>query len=133
MKCSYVRFSVLSLAFTLGGLASQVRAEPPPPAPSEKTSPAAVASQTQTKPTFPDLAASPCSRDADCSYNYKYTMRDGRCCAGTCSPQAVTNATAARIEAYCSKAGYDDSNCPTKKCATPPPIRCVHNVCELRK
>ncbi|MGZ3423393.1 MAG: hypothetical protein ACXWUG_26305 [Polyangiales bacterium] len=70
-----------------------------------------------------------CASDGDCAYDYLYLV-DGKCCSGTCSPRAVSKGYVVKAAARCKELGHAE-DCPTKKCAAPPPLRCLSGTCKL--
>jgi hypothetical protein len=71
-----------------------------------------------------------CATDADCAYDRVYLI-DGRCCAGTCSPEAASRRHVQAVEAACTRLGWEESRCPMKKCVAPPPLACRAGTCVL--
>jgi hypothetical protein len=97
----------------------------PPTPPSNSTEP----------PPPPKAALLPpidtmCANDGDCDHAWTYEI-DAKCCDGTCSPKPAAKAWIAKVAEICERAGHAD-NCPTKKCAEPPPIACVDGQCRTR-
>jgi hypothetical protein len=102
---------------------------------STPTAPAAPPSNEGGAPSKADPAALPpdetaCAKDDDCVDERRYLL-DGRCCAGTCTPRAVSKTFARKLDAHCAALGESSDSCPTKKCAAFPPVRCVSGQCRM--
>ena len=99
-----------------------------PTAPVASAAPSATTTATATSTaTLPPLEDK-CTDDGDCGDFYTYLVH-GKCCKGRCSPDAASDTYIAKIDALCQTIGYEDDDCPMKKCAAPGPLKCDHGKC----
>ena len=68
-----------------------------------------------------------CAKDTDCDSDWTYLV-DGKCCDGTCSPQPASKRYLELVSKQCKVLGFAP-DCGTKKCAGPPPVKCVKSRC----
>lgn len=68
-----------------------------------------------------------CQKDDDCDFDW-VSVVDGQCCSGTCSPAPASKRHVEAVTSACKTLGFAP-NCPMKKCAAPPPLKCVAARC----
>lgn len=68
-----------------------------------------------------------CARDDDCGLDWTYLV-EGKCCDGTCSPQPASKRHLEAVAQQCKSLRFA-TDCPVKKCAPPPTLRCVAKRC----
>lgn len=71
-----------------------------------------------------------CLRDDDCDYDWMMLV-DGKCCDGTCSPAPASKRHLEAVAVTCKALG-SAADCPTKKCAAPPPLACEAGRCTFK-
>jgi hypothetical protein len=94
------------------------------PTPSSEPTAVASAASSTTLPPIDDT----CAVDDDCDDFYAYLVH-GKCCKGSCSPYPAAVSYIAKVDALCQTIGYEDDDCPMKKCAAPGPLKCDHGKC----
>jgi hypothetical protein len=122
-------FLALSCAAALSACSAE-RGAPASTAPVPVASAVSTASAPAASPSGLPPRDVACASDADCAYDHVYLI-DGRCCAGTCSPEAASRRHVSAVEAACARLGWEENRCPMKKCAAPPPLACRAGNCVL--